>query len=48
MFSKINFVHMPHEGQMKNGSSFAQNWMKITTPITGHLPTLSFVKKKNT
>ena len=43
--SKINFVCMPHEGGMKNSSLFAQNWMKITIPITGHLPTLSFVKR---
>ena len=45
MFSRINFVCMPHEGWMKNGSSFAQKWMKILVHVIGHLHVLPFVKK---
>ena len=44
MFSKINFVHMPHEGWMKNGSSFVQKWIKIAGHVTSCLPPLPFVK----
>ena len=44
MFNRIDFVHMPHEEWMKNGSTFAQKWMKITTPVIARLPTLPFVK----
>ena len=29
MFSRNNFVLMPHEGWMKIDSSFAQKWIKI-------------------
>jgi hypothetical protein len=35
---------MPHEGWIKNGSSFAQKWMKIATPVIGCLLALPFVK----
>ena len=41
--SRINFVCMPHEGWMKNGSLFAQKWMKIVAPIIGCLHSLLFV-----
>ena len=44
MFSRINFVRMPHERRMKNGSSFAQKWLKIIAHAIGRLHALSFVE----
>jgi hypothetical protein len=44
MFSGIDLVRMPHKGWMKNGSSFAQKWMKIKTLVIGRLPVILFVK----
>ena len=31
MFCRINFVRVPHEGWMKNDSSFVQKWMKFVS-----------------
>jgi hypothetical protein len=45
MFSRIDFLRMPHKGWMKNGSSCAQSWMKIITPVIGRLFALLYVGK---
>ena len=44
MFSRIDFVHMPHGGWMKNDSLCTQKWMKlkiltlVPTPLGGFSP----------
>ena len=42
MFSRINFLRMPHEGWMKINSSFNQKWMKLQA-LPGGLSFFNFL-----
>ena len=49
MFSRMNFVRMPHDGWMKIDPSLLNHdwskWMKIVAFVIGRLLALMFVKK---